>query len=216
MIIDPSLERPELQAINNISVHSHLPVTVHCPALFGTSSMNNRLIRGCAGLIILGSLASIHDHNSWQNEIIDLIRAAANKNIPALGLCYGHQLLAHIYGGKVEKLWNGELKSGIRKVTLSRNTLWGDETTENMAYSHIEGVTVCPPGFDIVARSDMVEIEGIWAQDRPIWGFQPHLEATTDFFKRKNINNKNLNSFGPHIMKLFLNYCTNYHNLIKN
>jgi GMP synthase-like glutamine amidotransferase len=44
-------------------------------------------------------------------------------------------------------------------------------------------VTNAPPGFTVLASSDMVSIEAIASENKPIWGFQTHLEATNSFVK---------------------------------
>ena len=44
----------------------------------------------------------------WQQNISDIMVDASSKGIPVLGLCYGHQLIGHTYGGKVGPLWSGE------------------------------------------------------------------------------------------------------------
>ena len=107
MIIDPAVVKPALDSFNRIASIAPYPVTYHLPALYGTTSlrMYNNNVRG---VIVMGSAASVNDNNKWQQDISDIMIDASSKGIPVLGLCYGHQLIGHIYGGKVEPLWSGE------------------------------------------------------------------------------------------------------------
>ncbi|MFQ6678228.1 MAG: type 1 glutamine amidotransferase [Fidelibacterota bacterium] len=208
MIIDPSLIDPEINAINNIAIRSDLPISIHFPGLYGTNSMEN--VNGqTAGIILLGSVASVNDKNDWQMPLQNFILEASEKLIPILGICYGHQLLAHMFGGKVESLWNGEIKRGIRMVDLVSNHLWNHNQSGYLAYSHMEGVVECPNDFDIIAVSDMVKIDGIAARNKPIWGFQPHIEATKYFLMKRKVTEQFSFDFGYSILYSFLQYCSN-------
>lgn len=111
MVIDPSMANPEIQAINNIALRSELPISIHFPALFGCDSITNNN-RHIAGIIIMGSLASVHNEYEWQKVLLSFILQTSDDLTPVLGICYGHQFLAHIFGGKVGPLWNGKKKEG--------------------------------------------------------------------------------------------------------
>ncbi len=207
MIIDPSMVNPEIEAINNIALRSELAISIHFPALYGCDSIRNNNGH-ISGIIILGSLASVEDEYEWQNFLQSFILEASDDLIPILGICYGHQLLAHVFGGKVEPLWNGEKMRGVRNVILSANGLWNDEQSGFLAYSHLEGVVECPNDFEVIATSEMVQIDGIASKIKPIWGFQPHIEATQSFFKKREVKEHFSYNFGYEILDSFLNFCS--------
>ncbi|CAI3933019.1 MULTISPECIES: type 1 glutamine amidotransferase [Commensalibacter] len=54
-------------------------------------------------LIILNGPMSVHDEDQypWLKKEKELIKQAIEKNIPTLGVCFGAQLIANIYGAKV-------------------------------------------------------------------------------------------------------------------
>ncbi|MEK9130237.1 MAG: gamma-glutamyl-gamma-aminobutyrate hydrolase family protein [Patescibacteria group bacterium] len=56
-----------------------------------------------SGIIIGGSPHMVGEDEEWMKTLQEYIRIAANKNIPLLGVCFGHQMIAKAFGGKVEK-----------------------------------------------------------------------------------------------------------------
>lgn len=186
MVIDPAILTPAIESFNRIASIAPYPVTYHLPALYGTNSLNvfNHNVRG---IIVLGSAASVNDENKWQKDISNIIIDASANCIPVLGLCYGHQLIGHIFGGKVEPLWSGEKKQGERIVRLNKSNIWGEPSVGPLLYSHQDGITEIPPNFEIIADSDLVSTDAIASKSKPVWGFQAHIEATQRFVNEHHI-----------------------------
>ena len=206
MIIDPAVVKPALESFNRIASIAPYPVTYHLPALYGTTSlrMYNNNVRG---VIVMGSAASVNDNNKWQQDISDIMIDASSKGIPVLGLCYGHQLIGHIYGGKVEPLWSGEKKQGERVVHVKKSEVWGESSSGPLLYSHQDGITKVPPGFEVIAESDLVSADAIASRTEPVWGFQTHLEATQAFVDDHNLPVKDATAsfrFGHSILDKFI------------
>ena len=206
MIIDPAVVKPALESFNRIASIAPYPVTYHLPALYGTTSLRlyNNNVRG---VIVMGSAASVNDNNKWQQDISDIMIDASSKGIPVLGLCYGHQLIGHIYGGKVEPLWSGEKKQGERVVHVKKSEVWGESSSGPLLYSHQDGITKVPPGFEVIAESDLVSADAIASRTEPVWGFQTHLEATQAFVDDHNLPVKDATAsfrFGHNILDKFI------------
>ena len=207
MIIDPAVVTPSIESFNRISTVAPYNVTYHLPALYGTETILNTYDKNILGVIVLGSATSVNDKNKWQNEIEKILLNAAEINVPILGLCYGHQLIGKIFGGEVGPLWHGEIKRGNRKVDIKKSPMWGSANSGELLYSHQDVVTKAPPNFDILASSKMVDIEAIQAKNKPIWGFQAHLEATEAFVKEHNLNNESAKKcfiFGHRLLDTFI------------
>ena len=206
MVIDPAIVKPAIESFNRIASVAPYPVTYHLPALYGTNSLN-MFKKNVRGIIVMGSAASVNDDNKWQRDIYDIVIDASANYIPVLGLCYGHQLIGHIYGGKVEPLWSGEKKQGKRIVRLKKSTIWGKPSSGPLLYSHQDGVTKVPPGFEIIAESDLVSTDAIASKSEPVWGFQTHLEATQAFVNEHHLPVKDAREsfkFGHSLLDKFI------------
>ena len=126
MVIDPAAITPCIESFNRISKVALSPVTYHLPALYNTDSLFKEYDTSSTnGIIVLGSATSVNDENIWQDKIIEILLDASKNDIPILGLCYGHQLIGKVFGGKVEPLWNDEIKQGNRIVHLKESVTWG-------------------------------------------------------------------------------------------
>lgn len=67
--------------------------------------------------IISGSWAMVTDRLAWSEYTAGWVREAFHAEVPMLGVCYGHQLLAHALGGTVGDNPNGP-ELGLQTVTL--------------------------------------------------------------------------------------------------
>jgi GMP synthase-like glutamine amidotransferase len=54
-----------------------------------------------AGWVLTGSVASVNDDAPWIHRLADLVRRLHRRRVPLVGLCFGHQMVAHALGGRV-------------------------------------------------------------------------------------------------------------------
>lgn len=54
-----------------------------------------------AGIIISGSLAMVSDREPWMEAEAAWLREMVRREVPTLGVCFGHQMLAYALGGRV-------------------------------------------------------------------------------------------------------------------
>ncbi len=124
------------------------------------------------GLILSGGPQSVYEKNApkCDPQIFDL-------KIPVLGLCYGHQLLAHFYGGQVEL---GEEKEfGATYVLIDKpvGVLKGLGDKEKVWMSHSDTVFSLPPEFDVLAHTENSPVAAFRHKEEPIYGLQWHPEV---------------------------------------
>lgn len=210
VVLDPAVRRPELEAFNRMSAASAVPFHYHLPCLFGMASVHTASPSPDA-IIILGSLASVNDSNDWQKEMNDWLLDQWKRDVPTLGICYGHQLVAHLHGGKVGFAFEDQTKHvGLRRIRLAPNPLWRDQALEGkVAVSHCEEVKVVPPELKVVGESPEVKVEALAHGKKPIWSFQSHPEATTSFFKNRGMHDETNGQclhFGHSLVQAFLDY----------
>jgi GMP synthase (glutamine-hydrolysing) len=182
MVIDPAARTPELDCFNRMAAEAPLPLTYHLPGLHGTASLAHDQV-STRGIVILGSATSVHDNLPWQQRLAEWLLPKLRLGIPTLGLCFGHQLVAHMFGGRVGYLRTDRSKRiGFEPTRLEATRLWGDTArTGPLYYSHREVVTTCPEGFTTIASRSDVALDGIQHATLPIWCLQAHPEATSLF-----------------------------------
>jgi len=205
-VVDPAMKVAETDCFNNLVAMAPLPLTYHLPVLVGTGSLKRD--QKPKAIIILGSASSVNDNFGWQNELAEWLKPKIEAGIPTLGICFGHQFLAHLFGGRVEFMPEKKKECGFREIELSANSLWGNRKLKGEVYvSHCEVVTATPPTFEVVGKSALVSIDAMAHRKLPVWGFQAHPEATCEFAARHHAvppENSRF-SFGQELVRLFLN-----------
>ena len=129
-------------------------------------------LTGRKGIIISGGPASVHDPGS---PTID--PALLHTGTPILGICYGHQLMAHLLGGRVEKGRHGEYGFANLQIDSSDSVLAGIAAPQQVWMSHFDTVAAAPAGFDVLASTETCSIAAIADPVRKLFAVQFHPEV---------------------------------------
>lgn len=125
------------------------------------------------GVVISGSKSSVYWDEPWLEPTREWLGTAIDRGIPALGVCFGHQLLADLLGGTVEGMEEFEL--GYREVrkTASSPILADLDERFSVFLSHQDVVTEPPAEATVIAENDY-GIQGF--QHEHVFGVQSHPE----------------------------------------
>lgn len=121
-------------------------------------------------LVLSGGPQSLSDD---QENYADLF---AKQELPILGICYGMQVMAHLFGGKVETGTKGE----YGHVTLTRLVSEQDlHTSKSFTawMSHFDTITKLPSDFELILESSNGIYAGMRHKSRPLLGLQFHPEV---------------------------------------
>lgn len=107
--------------------------------------------------ILSGSWAMVTDHADWSERTAAWIRYLVEQQLPLLGVCYGHQLMAYALGGKVgdnPQGWERGLQQLEASPARQSDPLLASLPTRFSAWlSHRQSVLVAPPGAQVLAHS---------------------------------------------------------------
>jgi GMP synthase-like glutamine amidotransferase len=140
---------------------------------------------GYDGIFLSGSPHGAYEDIPFINREHDLIRDAAGRGIPMLGICFGSQILASALCGRDQVFRREFCEIGYKDLPLTaaaRGDLIAADLVESvhMFVWHNDEVRASHPDMTVLASSDLCPNQ-IWRyRDAPIWGIQGHPEITRD------------------------------------
>lgn len=134
-------------------------------------------------VLITGSHHMVTDHEAWSDALLPYIREMAERNLPVLGVCYGHQLLAEALGGSAGYHPEGA-EIGTVAVTLSeagqQDPLLGQLPNPFSAHvTHSQSALTLPDNAVLLAHNSY-EPHQAFRVNNNIWGVQFHPEFTAE------------------------------------
>ena len=93
------------------------------------------------GYLISGSSASVYEDKAWIRRLGEFVKILVQRKKPTVGICFGHQLVAHVLGGKTEKAsvgWN--IGTHTHSLNEEGEQLVGDHDGFQLLFSHQDQV----------------------------------------------------------------------------
>ena len=137
------------------------------------------------GWIITGSRHGVYDGLPWIEPLKGFLRACLAEGVPAVGVCFGHQILAEALGGRVEKSPKG-WGVGVHDYAVVARPGWMADLPDRFAVGalHQDQVVAKPEGATVLATSPFCEYAALAYGDpeRPAAiSVQPHPEFEAPF-----------------------------------
>tara|TARA_Y100000768_G_scaffold246921_1_gene187331 strand:- start:281 stop:1843 length:1563 start_codon:yes stop_codon:yes gene_type:complete len=139
------------------------------------------------GIILSGGPLNVYQISKYtfNKKILDL-------NIPILGICFGHQILSKLNGGRVKQSKHREF--GLANIYRKNNSLLTNNFFTNKKFkrvwmSHADQVSKLPKNFKVIASSDNSKFAIIENKIRKFYGVQFHPEVTHTKNGKKIISN---------------------------
>lgn len=135
------------------------------------------------GYIITGSPAGVYDDLPWIPPLKAFLQSAKGE-AKLVGICFGHQIMAEAFGGRVEKSERG-WGIGLLRYDVHDRAEWMDDETESFAIpvSHQDQIVDQPPSTRILAGSAFNPFGLLEYEDQPAISFQCHPEFDPEFAK---------------------------------
>ena len=125
------------------------------------------------GVILSGSPYSVYDPEAFKVDLSNI-----RGKYPILGICYGAQYMAQLYGGKVEPAGSREYGRANLETFEHDNPLFkGFDENSQVWMSHGDTITAIPQGFHCIASTAKVKFAAYQADDEKLWGVQFHPEV---------------------------------------
>ncbi len=135
-------------------------------------------------ILITGSAYGVYDDVSWMRTLKEWIGFAAEHEVPMIGICFGHQVIADALGGDVRKSDKG-WGLGRHTYQIEQHPDWmqPDADQFSVGVSHQDQVLVRPIGSDVLAGNEFAPNAALVYTRAPIISFQCHPEFDDTFLR---------------------------------
>ncbi len=148
---------------------------------------NKNIDNSIKGIILSGGPLNVYQINkySFDKRIIE-------NQIPVLGICFGHQILSKLNGGRVKQSKYREF--GLANIRKKRESIltknfFNKKNINKVWMSHADQVSKLPKNFNVIASSQNSKYAIIENKKKNFYGVQFHPEVTHTENGKKLINN---------------------------
>jgi GMP synthase-like glutamine amidotransferase len=132
--------------------------------------------------VVTGSSAGVYDPLPWIDPLKDFLRSAKGR-AALVGVCFGHQVMAEAFGGKViqsPKGWG----VGLHHYAVRDPQAWMDPAPQiAVPASHQDQVVELPSGARVIAANDFTPLGMLAYGDQPAISIQLHPEFEPAYAK---------------------------------
>lgn len=189
LLIDPSTRFSEERGLQTLARYWPGDVVVSRPALCPGDGPDAGSGYDFDAVVLMGSRASANDDLPWERELGDWLAPllAGSTPLPLLGICFGHQMIAHAAGGEIGFVRPDRSKLvGVEASELRASRLAHDVVLR-VAVSHAEEVKRLPEGFRTTGFREGVMVDGFEHETLPVFGVQFHPEADGGFLEKRGV-----------------------------
>ncbi len=137
-----------------------------------TISSNALKKKKILGIILSGGPKSVYEKGAPR-----VSKKILSLNIPILGICYGHHLIAYKMGGKVNAGRNREYGEKIITIKQRSKLFAGLKNQETVWFSHGDEVVKLPNGFKVLAATSQCPVAAYANESSNIYAIQFHPEV---------------------------------------
>lgn len=130
----------------------------------------------CDGWVVTGSRYSVYDEMPWLERLRGFVRDVRASERPYLGICFGHQLLAHAVGGRTAK---ADVGWGVGAHDM-KTTVDALPDPVRLLYLHQDQVVEVPDGGVVLASADHCPVAALEVDGRML-GVQAHPEFSAEY-----------------------------------
>ena len=139
------------------------------------------------GIILSGGPLNVYEIRkySFDKNIIE-------KKLPILGICFGHQIISKLNGGKIKQSKHREfglVNINERKNSLLTKNFFNNKSTTKVWMSHADQVIKLPKNFNVIASSQNSKFAIVENKSKKFYGVQFHPEVTHTEKGKKILSN---------------------------